>query len=680
MLNLNFNINKAIGGNGDCIGVLKYNYSASILVVGGGGGGATGIPRIIPDTYRAGGGGGGGAVYNDDISIVPNVTYTVVVGSGGVGGGGIGSASFGVNGQSSSFFGYDDLFNNQLNIIAGGGFGGEYGNGTIGGVGGNSGNLIINNIIVSASKTGGTGGASQGGAGGGASLLANGGAGDAANGGNGGVAVSSSMFALPSSSFGGGGGGGAKTPLGAAGFPNPVGDSQSAGFGGGVGGPDGNQSGDNARKYGGGGGGGASADSGGGYATGGNGYDGIVAIKYAGEPKAIVTNATTITEGGYTTHIFNPGTGSFLYTIPYPWPDVVPYQVIECPPQRGVPFIPSPRFDPFSASLVLAVPGNIFTAGYVPVFNQKSEWDDISAYIKSSSFNYETNTYSTPFANHTMTVTGSSSSPGFVTQSYDETLFSGSGYLTSIHATGYKCVEVSNDSNPTEGTNLSSDKNFVIEAWVAYEQTASLLDDSGSLSSSGSWGLPSKTLAIKQGSSIDFPSLPASPYTTSSYWVMPGWGGQKYIGIGEYASGSSWFGWFPFERNLSAGASIVPGTISSQWTTKQWIHWAVSNTYTGSQSTIRLYANGVLVGSGSAGTWNPSNSISASLFILGSPQTIFPYTPTSAGGAYATGSGWYIQDFRMYNGTNKNYTGSQFTPPESMIIGTKEPYPVVNGI
>jgi hypothetical protein len=40
--------------------------------------------------------------------------------------------------------------------------------------------------------------------------------------------------------------------------------------------------------------------------------------------------------------------------------------------------------------------------------------------------------------------------------------------------------------------------------------------------------------------------------------------------------------------------------------------------------------------------------------------------------------GAYFQDFRMYNGTNKNYTGSQFQVPPSMVIGKVEPYPQFN--
>lgn len=353
------------------------------------------------------------------------------------------------------------------------------------------------------------------------------------------------------------------------------------------------------------------------------------------------------------------------------------YNVTNCRLNKpvGKPFVPSPRLDPFSASLVLAVPGNIFTAGYVPVFNQKSEWDDISAYIRSASFSYDTNTYTTPFVTHSMTVTGSSSSPGFVTASYNETLFSGSGYLTSIHATGYKAVQVSLDTGSNQGINLNYNKDFVIEAWIAYEQTASLLSDSGSQSSSGSWGLPSKTLAIKEG------GVKPGDQTLTSYWYMPGWGGQPYSGITNYLSGSAWLGYFPFANNTAGEVTIVPGQQSTKWNVKQWQHWAVSNTYSGSVSIIRHYVNGVCIGSGSTNrNVDSSGSVATPLFILGSPQTIFPYTTSSANGAYATGSGWFVQDFRMYNGSNKNYTGSQFTPPESMIVGIKEPYPVINGI
>jgi hypothetical protein len=189
------------------------------------------------------------------------------------------------------------------------------------------------------------------------------------------------------------------------------------------------------------------------------------------------------------------------------------------------------------------------------------------------------------------------------------------------------------------------------------------------------WGLPNKTLAIKEGQLAP----PASNFATSSYWYMPGWGGQRYKGITENVSGSSWLGWFPFTPDLPGSTS--PAATSSKWEIQQWNHWAVSNTFTGSIATTRHYLNGVNIGSTTydlGSIPNTSGSVNAPLFILGSPQTIFPYDSASSGtNLYNTGSGWYIQDFRMYNGTNKNYTGSQFTPPESMIVGLKEPYPII---
>lgn len=327
MLNLNYNINKAIGGAG-CIGVMKYNYSASILIAAGGGGGAAGVPNLGTGTKRlSGGGGGGGAYYSTDISIVPNVTYNITVGSYGIGGTNSVSAS---NGQTSSFFGFNDFDVSPLNIITAGGLAGKIGNGVNGGTGGNSGNIIINGIEVTPSKLGGPGGALEGGAGGGASILENGLSGSTQSGGNGGKA--SPIFFGLQNTIGGGGGGGARTPLDPAGIANPNDLARSGGYGGGIGTATSGQSGVSGLSYAGGGGGGASDNVGGGYKNGGNGSKGVVIIKYAGKPKATVTNATTVYDGSFTTHTFETGSGTFTYTYPYPWDDVQPYQVVLCPP------------------------------------------------------------------------------------------------------------------------------------------------------------------------------------------------------------------------------------------------------------------------------------------------------------------------------------------------------------
>jgi hypothetical protein len=274
MLNLNYNINKAIGGGG-CIGVMKFNYSASIDVRGGQGGGNTTTP--------AGGGGGAGMAVSQSISVVPNITYQIFVGSGGL---------VDTNGQDSYLFGYDDSDKIPISFYAGGGFSGGDLNG------GNSGTgSIVRNGIVN-SYPGFTGGIGfsiinafgpQKGAGGGAS--------NSANGGNG------------SNGFGGTGAGG-----GGAFFNGPTGPYGNAGTGIGGDGYSAQTNGVSTPRN-------ASA-----------GINGTVIIAYAGQPKAIVTNATTTFDGGSTTHTFASGNGTFTYPYPYPWSDVQPYQVVLCPP------------------------------------------------------------------------------------------------------------------------------------------------------------------------------------------------------------------------------------------------------------------------------------------------------------------------------------------------------------
>ena len=294
MLNLNYNINKALGGGG-CIGVLKYNYSASIVVAGGGGGGSTGV------TEGVGAGGGGGMAVTQSISIIPNVTYQINVGAGG---------AVASDGQGSYLIGFDDNDTIPIAFYAGGGKGAT----TINGGNSGTGSLVRAGVTTTYSAfTGGTG-TSQPSAfgqrvagGGGASNQSNGVDGvidgsNNANGGNGASGVTA------------GGGGGYK---GAGPVPP-------------VGGRDGEQG--LASSGAGVGGNGASSPSAGSGRAASAGSNGAVIIRYAGQPKAFVTNATTVTVNGFTTHTFASGSGTFLYTYPYPWSDVVPYQVVLCPP------------------------------------------------------------------------------------------------------------------------------------------------------------------------------------------------------------------------------------------------------------------------------------------------------------------------------------------------------------
>ena len=297
---------------------VKYipKIATNLFVLGAGGGGATGVPNVdvIGGKFRSGGGGGGGAYYNAGITVVPNTLYSVIVGTSGSGGTNV-TASNGGNGQPSSIFGFNENSDTLFNVIAGGGFGGQYGNGIIGGYGGNSGNLTINGTIVDNGKLGAPGGSSEGGAGGGASFIANGVSGSTTSGGNGGLAITDARAPF-GYTIGGGGGGGARTPGGAAGLPNPVDDTRSGGWGGGVGTGTSTQNGVAALSYGGGGGGGASNVYGGGYGSGGAGSNGLVLLRHLGSGSLFTTtNASSSWDGTWTTYQFLPGSGSLIYNF-----------------------------------------------------------------------------------------------------------------------------------------------------------------------------------------------------------------------------------------------------------------------------------------------------------------------------------------------------------------------------
>lgn len=293
MLNLNYNINKALGGGG-CIGVMKFNYSASIVVAGGGGGGSSTTQNGV------GAGGGGGMAVTQSISIVPNLTYQINVGAGG---------AVGAKGQDSFLIGFDDVDRIPISFFAGGGQPGS----TLTGGNSGTGSLVRGGVVTPyPAFIGGTGQIQSSGfgprvaGGGGASNQQNGvnGVIDGTNtavGGNGGSGVTA------------GGGGGA---LGAGPTPPPPavnGVAGSASSGAGIGGN-------------------GAAVTQARVAT--AGTDGVVIISYTGKQKAFVTgNVTTTFADGITTHRFGSGSGTFLYQYPYPWEEpVAPYQVILCPP------------------------------------------------------------------------------------------------------------------------------------------------------------------------------------------------------------------------------------------------------------------------------------------------------------------------------------------------------------
>ena len=244
--------------------------SADILIVGGGGGGGN---------DRGGGGGGGGAIYSQNITL--NGTYTIIVGKEGIGttsGTYGGTGTRGTNGANSSISGSGLT---TITAIGGGGGAACAPSGIREGLSGGSGG---GGSQYGGAGSGGSGTAGQGknggngiehGAGGGGGGYTDAGTNaTSTNAGNGGLGLSNSITGTSvvySSGGGGGGSGGTGSGLG----------NQYAGTGGSVGAGNGginNNSGTNATIYGcGGGGGGQSAST---TTKGGNGFSGVVIIRY----------------------------------------------------------------------------------------------------------------------------------------------------------------------------------------------------------------------------------------------------------------------------------------------------------------------------------------------------------------------------------------------------------------
>ncbi len=246
------------------------SMTADILVVAGGGGGGG-----KPNKNGGGGGGGGGVAYQIGYSLSANTSYTVTVGSGGLGG----------NPTVTATNGGNSVFNN---IIAyGGGYGGFYGGaGNSGGSGGGSGrdsgsvsggaatrgtgasNLYGNNGAAGPGCNYFCGGTGGGGAGGVGSVGSPNGANTKETPGNGGNGVSIAITGTDT--YYGGGGGGAQEGNGTTNIKQATGGLGGGGVGGTA----------TINSYTGGNGTNGLGGGGGGGAFSGNGGSGIVIVRY----------------------------------------------------------------------------------------------------------------------------------------------------------------------------------------------------------------------------------------------------------------------------------------------------------------------------------------------------------------------------------------------------------------
>jgi hypothetical protein len=263
-------------------GVTRIKF---LLIGGGGGGGA----------WVGGGGGGGGVIEDLDEVVSPGTSYTLNVGSGGLGTVRNNSITFqGNNGGSTTGFGFTAL---------GGGLGASWVSYQTG-AGGSGGGGALDSAFESGRFAGGLGTAGQGSNGGSGRNVSDsiqfgyptgggggaGGVGGTASGGQSGAGGVGRVSTITGGTYGGGGGGGCHGG-GTTACVNGGGGSGGGGSGAGPGsstqGVDGVAGTANT-----GGGGGGAGNTGSWYSKGGNGGSGLIVIKYVTAPAISLSTST----------------------------------------------------------------------------------------------------------------------------------------------------------------------------------------------------------------------------------------------------------------------------------------------------------------------------------------------------------------------------------------------------
>jgi hypothetical protein len=261
-----------------------------------------------------------------------------------------------------------------------------------------------------------------------------------------------------------------------------------------------------------------------------------------------------------------------------------------------------------------------------------SAFDDISAFIRGNGSAIGTNLTTQILSTGSFVVSASS----------DTVKWANEHYNTSIYFEGSSSLAVTNTWAAKEGANLTFEKDFVIETWAAWPVTASV---------SASVWTPNRSLAYKYDPAMS---------NTSAY-LYDTFGGDGGGG-GPLISGSS-----RFVYGAGENESIVTGSISTLINPNEFYHYAVSYTsqsFVDSQSdkNIRLYINGELVGRYKVDTVDMNQDTTELLQMFGAVDISVPEQQD----VFAGTPGWFT-DFRLYNGTNKNYTGSIIPLPESMV-------------
>lgn len=312
------------------------------------------------------------------------------------------------------------------------------------------------------------------------------------------------------------------------------------------------------------------------------------------------------------------------------------------------------RNDGFNQYIVLAVPGNLFQDTFGNnQFGMANAYDDISAYVVTGQPNTPSG------SNIPMIASGSTVTVGpiYPSSSYKAFPVDTEGrYSASLYLNGKSSLVVNKTWPAKQGANFTFSSSFVIETYAAFATTASAFrpDPSGQ---PYNWTFaPKRILAWK------YVTDPAQ-----GQYLYEMWSGNTP----EYSPVTSGSARFVFDitgsSNFTASAteSVMYPQYSVPIVPYQFNHYAIaySSQSLDTNKSIRMYVNGVLIASSSltGSNYDITSNTSSILQIMGAVAGIDPNY---------SGSQAFFNDFKIYNGTDKNYTGSSFVPPQSLAYWT----------
>ena len=315
------------------------------------------------------------------------------------------------------------------------------------------------------------------------------------------------------------------------------------------------------------------------------------------------------------------------------------------------------RNDPYGEYIVLALPGSTFRDNQQQLqFGMTDAWDDISAYVRSGE------QYS-PSGSNLEIIVSSSANTASSSISASSVIIKwptqqDGRYVSSVYMNGANSLVPNKNWNKFEGANFSFSSSFVMEVYAAFTDTASaiLTDPVDNVYDY----TPKRIFGWKYD-----PSTPSS----SQYLWNGNYGWDKQPGIEtivisgsnalNYTIASGSYGGLPRELPLYPISSSVLTPYEFQ-------HYALvysSASYGAIPARqLKLYQNGVLISNVTVPINEEMNQDTVELLqVMGAVDSAYLI------GAYS-GSQVFFNDYRIYNGTDKGYTGSIITPPPSMVV------------